>query len=121
VTPLQYEEEDGVIYVAATRGQKADRFRNIVANPHAEVRVKARRFHGVTEPITDVARISDFLELRRRRHPRMITAMLRSAGLPATSDRAQLEQYATKIALLTTLTLQLLGKITLISKKRVLT
>lgn len=99
VTPLQYEEEDGVIYVAAVRGQKADWFRNIVANPHVEVRVKARRFHGVAEPITNVARIADFLELRLRRHPRMISAMLRLAGLPATADRAQLEQYATKIAL----------------------
>jgi deazaflavin-dependent oxidoreductase (nitroreductase family) len=99
VTPLQYEEEDSVIYVASARGQKADWFRNIVANPHVEVRVKARRFHGISEPITDVARIVDFLELRLRRHPRMMSVMLRLAGLPAKADRAQLEQYAAKIAL----------------------
>jgi deazaflavin-dependent oxidoreductase (nitroreductase family) len=99
VTPLQYEEENGVIYVAAARGQQADWFRNIVANPHVEVQVKANRFHGVAEPITDPARIADFLELRLRRHPRMIGAMLRSHGLPAQPNRTQLEQLAAKIAL----------------------
>jgi deazaflavin-dependent oxidoreductase (nitroreductase family) len=99
VTPLQYEEEDGVIYVGAARGQKADWFRNLVADPHVEVRVRARRFHGLAEPITDPARIADFLELRLRNHPRMVGAMLRADGVPAQPDRAQLEQYAARIVL----------------------
>lgn len=98
-TPLQYEEIDCVIYVASVRGQKADWLRNILANPHVEVRVKAKRFHGVAEPITNATRIAEFLELRLKRHPRMISAMLRFTGLPAQPNRAQLEQYATKIAL----------------------
>jgi len=99
VTPLQYEEVDNIIYVAAALGQKADWFRNILANPHVEVRVKSRRFQGVAEPITDPVRIADFLELRLRQHPRMVAAMLRLDGLPAQPNRAQLEGYASKLAL----------------------
>ncbi|MFQ6134855.1 MAG: nitroreductase family deazaflavin-dependent oxidoreductase [Nitrososphaerales archaeon] len=99
VTPLQYEEIDGVIYVAPARGRKADWFRNILSDPRVEVRVKSERFQGVAEPITDSARIADFLEWRLQRHPRMIGAMLWFAGLPAQPDRDQLERYATKIAL----------------------
>ena len=33
VTPLQYEEVDGVIYVASARGQRADWFQNALARP----------------------------------------------------------------------------------------
>jgi deazaflavin-dependent oxidoreductase (nitroreductase family) len=99
VTPLQYEEVDGVIYVAAARGQKADWFRNIVANPHVEVRVRNKHFHGLAEPITDPARIADFLELRLERHPRMIGAMFRAQGLPTQPNRTQLEQYAANRAM----------------------
>lgn len=99
VTPLQYEEVDGVIYVGAARGQKADWFSNIVANPNVEVQVKSRRFCGIAEPITDPERIADFLELRLRLRPRMMKAMFRWAGLPAEPTRDQLEQYAKKRAL----------------------
>jgi deazaflavin-dependent oxidoreductase (nitroreductase family) len=98
VTPLQYEEQDGVIYVASARGRQADWYRNILANPRVEIRVKARRFYGLAEPIADPTRIADFLELRLKRHPRMMGAMLRGEGLPARPDRAQLEKFAAKIA-----------------------
>jgi len=99
VTPLQYEEDNGVIYVGAARGQEADWFRNVVANRQVEVQMKAGRFHGVAEPITDPARIADFLELRLKRHPQMVRAMLLSHGLLARPDRAHLEQLAPKLAL----------------------
>ena len=99
VTPLQYEEIDGAIYLGSSRGQKADWFRNILANPHVEVRVKARRFRGVAETVTEPARIADFLELRLRRHPRMIGAILQHEGLPARPERAQLESYAARLAM----------------------
>jgi deazaflavin-dependent oxidoreductase (nitroreductase family) len=94
VTPLQYEEIDGAIYLAAAGGQKADWFRNIVADPNVEVRVKARRFSGVAEPVTDPKRIADFLEVRLRRHPKMVGMMLRAEGLPGAPDRKDLERYA---------------------------
>ena len=99
VTPLQYEEIDGAFYLGSSRGQKADWFRNILANPHVEVRVKSRRFRGVAETITDPLRVADFLELRLRRHPKMIGAILKREGLPAQPDRAQLEAYAAKLAM----------------------
>ena len=99
VTPLQYEEIDGAIYLGSSRGQKADWFRNILADPHVEVRVKSRRFHGLAETVTDPSRIADFLELRLRRHPKMIGAILQHEGLPARPERAQLEAYAAKLAM----------------------
>jgi deazaflavin-dependent oxidoreductase (nitroreductase family) len=99
VTPLQYEEIDGAFYLGSSRGQKADWFRNILANPHVEVHVKSRRFRGVAETVTDPLRIADFLELRLRRHPKMIGAILQSEGLSAQPERAQLEAYAAKLAM----------------------
>jgi deazaflavin-dependent oxidoreductase (nitroreductase family) len=99
VTPLQYEEIDGVIYVASSRGTNADWFRNVVANPWVEVRVKSRRFRGIGETTTDPRRIADVLELRLRRHPKMIGRILQSEGLPAEPTRAELEEYATKLAM----------------------
>jgi deazaflavin-dependent oxidoreductase (nitroreductase family) len=99
VTPLQYEEIDGAFYLGSSRGQKADWFRNIQANPHVEIRVKSRRLRGVAEAVTDPARVADFLALRLERHPKMIGAILQREGLPAQPDRAQLEAYAAKLAL----------------------
>src|SRR5512136_2311980 len=75
-TRLQYEEDQGVIYVAAARGQQADWFRNILAQPRVEVQIKGKRQAGLAKPITDPACIADFLELRLKRHPQMIRAML---------------------------------------------
>ena len=98
VTPLQYEEVDGVYYVGSMRGTRADWFRNLVADPDVEVRVKSRRFRGVAEPITDSGGVADFIELRLERHPRMLGMILRAEGLPPRPDRAQLELYAEKVA-----------------------
>jgi deazaflavin-dependent oxidoreductase (nitroreductase family) len=92
-TRLQYEKEEGVIYVAAARGQQADWFRNILANPHVEVQLEGQSLRGLAEPITDSTRIADFLELRLKRHPLMIRLMLLSHGLFRT-DRAHLERLA---------------------------
>ena len=96
-TRLQYEKEEGVIYVAAARGQRADWFRNILANSRVEVQLEGQSLRGLAEPITDPARIADFLELRLRRHPLMIRLMLLSHGL-VRADRAHLEQLAADLA-----------------------
>jgi deazaflavin-dependent oxidoreductase (nitroreductase family) len=98
-TRLQYEEEEGTIYVAAARGQDADWFRNICAHPRVQVQIKGKRQCGLAEPITDPGRIADFLELRLKRHPQMVRAMLLAHGLVARPDRAHLEQLASKLAL----------------------
>ena len=99
VTPLQYEEIDGAFYVASAQGTRADWFRNILADPHVQVRVKSRQIRGIAEPITVPGRIADFIELRLRRHPKIIGAILQSEGLPADPNRAQLEEYAAKLAM----------------------
>ena len=99
VTPLQYEEVDGLFYVAAARGQRADWFRNIQANPVVEVRLKNRQFRGMGQPITDPARIADFLQVRFQRHPYMLGAMFLAQGWSPRPNRAHLEQYAANRAM----------------------
>lgn len=99
VTALQYEEVDGAIYLGSSKGTQADWFKNLVANPNACIRVKSRQFSGKAQAVTDPVLIADFLELRLRRHPRMVGAMLKSEGLPAAPSRAELEAYASKLAL----------------------
>lgn len=99
VTPLQYEEIDGLIYIGSARGRQADWFRNIQANPRVVVRVGARRFSALAEPVTDPGRIADFLQVRLERHPKMVAAMLRGEGLPARPGLADLERYAAGLAM----------------------
>jgi len=96
-TRLQYENEEGVIYVAAARGPQADWFRNILADPRVEVQLEGQALRGLAEPITDPVRIADFLELRLKRHPLMIRLMLLSHGLVGV-DRAHLERLAADLA-----------------------
>ena len=99
VTSLQYEEVDGAIYLGASRGLKSDWVRNILADPHVEVRLKARRFTGLAEVVIDLDRVTDFLELRLQHRPRMVGSMLKAEGLPNPPGRADLETYAKNIAL----------------------
>ena len=99
LTPLQYEEIDGAIYVASALGTKADWFKNLRANPCVKVRIGSREFDALAEPVTDPCRIADFLELRLARHPKMVGAILGSVGLPPSPSRAQLEEYARQLAM----------------------
>jgi len=99
VTPLQYEEIDGDIYIGSARGTKSDWYRNIVINPKVIVRIKSRQFEGKAEPITDEKRIADFLEIRLQRHPKMIGALLQREGVSKNPNRAELENYATDKAM----------------------
>ncbi|HET7090304.1 MAG TPA: nitroreductase/quinone reductase family protein [Anaerolineae bacterium] len=93
-TPVQYEIVDGAIYVASARGQEADWFRNIVANPRVRVQIKDEQFEALAEPITDPTRVADLLELRLKRHPVMIRLMLLAEGLPLRFNRTALETFA---------------------------
>ncbi len=99
VTPLQYEEIDGKIYAGSALGQKADWVVNIQNNPRVEVRVKSKIFLGRAELIADTKQITDFLEERLRRHPKMIGAILRSDGIRKPYERKALEEYAAKLTL----------------------
>jgi len=91
-TPLQFEEVDGAIYIASARGQDADWFKNILANPHVHVQMRKREFDAIADPVTDPARIADFIELRLRRHPVMIRLIMHLFdGLPLRYNHADLE------------------------------
>jgi deazaflavin-dependent oxidoreductase (nitroreductase family) len=94
VTPLQYEDIEGNIYIASARGIQADWFRNILVNPRVVVHVGSKGFIGLADPITDPARIAEFLEIRFARHPRMMGVLLRLEGLPKEFNRARLEAFA---------------------------
>lgn len=99
VTPLQYEEIDGLIHIGSARGVEADWYKNVEANPNVEVRVRNKRFKGRGETVTDPLRVADFLERRLRNHPRFIGALMRTQGLPSDPTREQLERYASNRAM----------------------
>ena len=99
VTPLQYEEIDGAIYVAAALGVKADWVRNIIADPMVDVQVKKDKFSGRAELVMDAGMIADFLEVRLERHPVMMKAIMQREGLLENYTRADLEHYAMKRAM----------------------
>jgi deazaflavin-dependent oxidoreductase (nitroreductase family) len=83
VTPLQFELVDNAIYIASARGQAADWFKNILANPRVHVRMQKNEFDATAEPVTDPARIAGFIELRLRRHPIMVRLIMHLFdGLP---------------------------------------
>jgi deazaflavin-dependent oxidoreductase (nitroreductase family) len=93
-TPLQYEEVDGRLVVAAGWGTRSDWYRNLQAHPEVEVRIGRRRFRAIARPVSDPSSVADFLELRLARHPRMIGRILQMEGLPAEPTRVQLLDYA---------------------------
>lgn len=100
LTPLQYEEVDDLIYVASARGKDADWFKNILANPHVQVRIGNRKFDAFAEPVTDPVRIADFLELRLRRHPVMVRMIMHLFdSLPFRFTHADLEAMSCEKAM----------------------
>jgi deazaflavin-dependent oxidoreductase (nitroreductase family) len=92
-TPLQYEKLDGAYYVGAGRGEKADWYRNILADPCVHVQVSRQEFDCLAEAVTDPAQVANFLEYRLKRHPLMIGLMMKFAHkLPMRPSRDQLLQ-----------------------------
>ena len=98
-TPLQFEEVEGVYYVASARGTQADWFRNLIACPDVEVVVGGKRFSTIAKPMTDTTQIADFLELRLQRHPHFMGAMLRIEGLPRKYSRSDIEKFSERLAI----------------------
>jgi len=99
VTPLQYEEVDGLYYLGSARGTQADWYRNILMNPQVEIQIREQKFTGAAEAVTDVGRIADFLALRLKRRPLMIGLLMRLEGLPLRFSLTDLEQFAAQKAL----------------------
>lgn len=96
ITPLLYDEMDGIIYVGSARGAKADWYRNLQANPNVEVTLGSRRFKGRADLINDPHQVVDFLEKRLKLHPILAATVMRLEGLGSAPSREQLESYARK-------------------------
>ena len=93
-TPLQYELEYGAVCVASVRGCQADWVRNILVDSNVEVELEDIHFHAQSQVITDSTQISDFLEMRLKRHPLMMGAMMFFHRLPPRPNRDQLCELA---------------------------
>jgi deazaflavin-dependent oxidoreductase (nitroreductase family) len=99
ITPLQYEEIDGKIIIGSARGVHADWFKNIQSDPNVRVRVRSRDFAGIGEPVTDPARIAEFLDYRLKKNPRMIGFIMSREGVSKNPSRQELEEHARKKAM----------------------
>jgi len=100
ITPLQFEEIDDLIIVGSARGIESDWFKNILDEPRVHVQIKNREFEAIAEPVTDTKRVTDFIELRVKRHPVMLRLiMLLADGLPPNFNRDQLEKYCSHRAM----------------------
>jgi len=99
VTPLQYELIDGVYHIGAVFGMKTDWVRNLQSNPQVQVRVKGETFWGKAEVSTDPEVVADFIQYRRRKHPRMIGLIMKLDGFKSTPSRADLIEYSKNLAL----------------------
>jgi deazaflavin-dependent oxidoreductase (nitroreductase family) len=99
LTPLQYEEVDEVYYVVSARGVRADWYCNLIANPKVDVQVGDKHFSTAAKLMTDPGEIADFLEIRLKRHPHFMSAMLRLEGLPRKYTRADLEKFSNRLAI----------------------
>lgn len=98
--PLQFEEVDGVLHVASARGAAADWFRNVVADPRVTVTLRGREFAARAEPVTEPARIADFLDHRLRTRPVMVRLIMTVfERLPLRYTRADLERISAGKAL----------------------
>lgn len=100
VTPLQFENLHGTIYVASARGLRADWVRNIRADPRVTVQIGKLSFETLADLVLDAEKIADFLELRLDRHPLMIRLIMCCfEGLPWCYSRRDLVEYASSKAL----------------------
>ena len=97
-TPLQFEELDSVIYVGSARGEQADWYRNLVAEPAVVVQIGSDSFTARARPLRKPDEILTFLRLRLRRHPWMIRMMLLMHGLPPWSGEQALRRLAERLA-----------------------
>jgi len=98
-TPLQFEQVETAYYVASARGVKADWYRNLMACPKVDVQIGDMQFSTIAELMTDTDQVADFLELRLKRHPLFMGAMLRLEGLPRKYTRTDLEKFGERLAI----------------------
>ena len=97
-TPLQYEEHGDMYYIGAARGMAADWLRNLQAEPNAQVQIADKSIAVRGEVIFDVQDIVAYLQMRLKRRPVMMRAMLLMHGLPPWAKARQLRKLAEGLA-----------------------
>ena len=100
ITPLQFEKDQQRLFIGSMRGEKADWYQNILADPRVRVQIGSSQFEAEAEAISDPEQITNFLELRLSRHPRMVGKMLQAEGLSPPWTRDKLASYAQQIAII---------------------
>ena len=68
-TPVNYWETEGVLFVIAGGGTRADWYRNLVALPEVEIQVGRRRFRAIASPLTDMREKAHALWLFSQQSP----------------------------------------------------
>jgi deazaflavin-dependent oxidoreductase (nitroreductase family) len=94
ITPLQFEEQNGIYFVGSARGQGADWFLNILKNPEVGVQIGDLKIKATAEPITNPEQIADYLEMRLKNHPIMLRLIMLTEGLPLRYNRSDLISIA---------------------------
>ena len=100
LTPLQYEQVDGMYHIGPARGSKADWFRNILADRHVRVQIKTRKFAASAEPITSRGALPIY-RVAPAPPPSHAGDDPQVGGLPSNPSRLELQDYARRLALAT--------------------
>lgn len=89
-----------MIIVESARGNESDWFKNVLADQHVHVQINKREFDATAEPVTDNQKVTDFIELRVKRHPILLRVIMFVAdGLVPWFTRRQLECYCANRAM----------------------
>ncbi len=95
---VQYELIEGKYYIGAAAGLKSDWLQNIQACPNVQIEIGAKKFSGDADVILDAEEITRILELRLKKHPLLIRAILMMDGLGWNPDHDQLLAYSERLA-----------------------
>ncbi len=98
-TGLNYAEDGDTVYVMSGFGTRTDWYRNLIANPHVEVRIGKRRWSALAATVTDAKTrergIALLLETSRRQGPpAALRPLLAKIGFDYDSELAVFDRDA---------------------------
>jgi len=94
---LQYELIDGVYWVGAADGERADWYRNVEADPRVVIQVGENKINATVELVADPERVVRFLAYRLKKRPLMLRLILRLDGISGRITDQVLRDYARNI------------------------
>jgi deazaflavin-dependent oxidoreductase (nitroreductase family) len=98
-TGLNYARDGETVYVISGFGERTDWIRNLVADPHVEVRIGRRRWSALATVVTDPARRTRAIALlqgtaERQGPPKRIRPLLRRVGFDYDRELAKMDRLA---------------------------